>query len=101
MTDEQPEQPRKAKRPPIGGIQQQEKYATIGGKRSEVQTTRLPDIQNVKMSEVEQSKSPNKEDISMPAVETAKTPNVKKSKHPGWKQQTVYLPPSIIKRLKK
>ncbi len=74
---------------PIGSLRQ---YATIGGvKHPDVQTADSPTIQNVAPSDVQT--------FSSPAAQTSKSPNVKKSRHPDWKQKTVYLPPEIVKWL--
>lgn len=54
---------------PIGGITQQTKFSTFGHQEVQISTG----------SE----------------VQTASTPNVKRSKHPEWKQQTVYLPQDL------
>ena len=94
MSDEQSEQPGKAKRqpPPIGGIQQQSQYATIGGKGSKTQTARLPEVQNAKMLEVEQSESSEKEKARMPGTQILEQPKGKQSDR---KQKTVYLSPTL------
>jgi hypothetical protein len=74
MSEQEHEGKQKQAGRPIGSIA---RYATIGGaKRPDVQTS------------------------SSPAVETSKLSNVKKSRHPDWKQQTVYLPQALIKWLK-
>jgi hypothetical protein len=81
MTDEQGQEQKKKGSKPIGGISQ---YATLGHKRSDVQTATSSDFQTSRL----------------PDVEIASTPNVKRSKHPEWKQQTIYLPPTLTKWLK-
>ena len=105
MTNDKSE-PQGKKRPPIGGIQQQSQYATIGGaKRSEVQNARLPDVENgtipegqqSKVPEAEQSKVPDKESARMPEVQTLEKPKVQQSKR---KQHTVYLSPALSKWVK-
>lgn len=79
-----------------------------GGKHPDVQPSDSVDTQTLERSDVQTStslnvqtgRSPEGENASMSAVQTASTSNVKKSKHPGWKQQTVYLPPELLRRIK-
>ena len=58
---------------PIGSISN---YTTFGSKHSDIQTSRSLD------------------------VEISSTLDARKSKHPEWKQKTVYLPPDLAKWLK-
>jgi hypothetical protein len=69
MTDEQ-----KEKKPakPIGSISN---YATLGSKHSKVQTSASPD------------------------TEIVSSLDARKSRHPDWKQKTVYLPADLAKWL--
>src|SRR5436305_13788502 len=91
MSEAEEEQKTPTKKPvkPIGGIGQ---YATIGGKHPAVQQSSNVDTQT--------SRSLESEESNMPAVQTAKPSNIKKSKHPEWEQQTIYLPPKLKMRLK-
>jgi hypothetical protein len=72
MTDEQKEEHKKSTAKPIGHISN---YATLGSKRSKVQTSTSSD------------------------TEIANTLDSRKSKHPDWKQKTVYLPSDLAKWL--
>jgi len=69
MTEEQTE---KKPAKPIGSIGD---FSTFGKKRLEVQTSRISDVQ------------------------TSTNLDARKSKHPEWKQKTVYLPADLAKWL--
>ncbi len=78
------------KRKPIGSITD---YQTLGRrKHSDIQQSGSPDIQTSGLPDTQQSTSAG--------VQTANTPDSRKSKHPEWKQQTIYLPPALAKWLK-
>lgn len=72
MTGEQKEEQKKSTAKPIGHISN---YATLGSKHSKVQTSTSPD------------------------VEISSNLDARKSKHPDWKQKTVYLPSDLAKWL--
>ncbi len=97
MTDEQQEPQGKAKRPPIGGIQQQSQYATIGGKRSEAQTAIHSDVQSSGSLDFQTAENLDKENARMPDVQTLERPKSKQSER---KQKTVYLSPALAHWLK-
>lgn len=65
-------------------------FATFGSvdngtsERSDVQTVSSPEVQNAGSSD----------------LQNAKSSKGKKSKHPDWKQQTIYLPDEMIVWLK-
>lgn len=70
MSDEQTE--KKPEKKPIGSIGE---FSTFGKKHSEVQTSRISD------------------------APTSTSLDARKSKHPDWKQKTVYLPSDLAKWL--
>ncbi len=86
MTDEQSEHKKKPARP-VGGINA---YRTFGSPND--QPSEHLDTSTAERPGVQTSSSP---DVQKPII-----PNVRKSKHPDWKQQTIYLPPTRIKWLK-
>jgi hypothetical protein len=73
MTDEQKEEQKKSTAKPIGHISN---YATLGSKRSKVQTSTSPD------------------------TEISTRLDGRKSKHPDWIQQTAYIPRDLAKWLR-
>ncbi len=118
MTDE----PKKKQGKAIGGINP---YGSFGGdEHSDIQTSEHSDIQtskplNIQTSEhsdiqtskplnirtskhldTQKPKLPDFQTSRLSNVETVSISDVRKSKHPDWKQQTIYLPPKLIKRLK-
>lgn len=96
MSDEQ-ETTKKGKRPPIGGIGQ---YATLGGKRSDVQKSETLEVQISESLDVQTVSSPDMQTLESLEVQQSKSSGGRKSKHPDWKQQTVYLPPDLVKWLR-
>ncbi len=77
MSDEQTE---KKPAKPIGSIGD---FSTFGSKRSDVQTSKSPDFQSSNSSNTEKSSNFD----------------ARKSRHPEWKQKTVYLPADLAKWL--
>ena len=86
MNDEQKKKDSK----PIGGINRQSDFATFG--KPKVQTSRPSDEQ---LQTVQTSPSLEVQTSRPSEVVIVSSPNVKRSKHPDWKQQTIYLPPDI------
>jgi len=97
------EQAQKKSGKPIGSVSNQEQYVKFGGRRPKppdiqpsgspaVQTSSTPDLQTSRLRDLQQLNSPEAEKSSMS--------NIKKSKHPDWKQQTIYLPPALMKWLR-
>lgn len=83
---------------PIGGIGQ---YAVLGGKKgSDVQQSEHLESSASSSPDVQAAESLEVQHINSPDVQTVKPANVKKSKHPDWKQQTIYLPPVRVRQLK-
>ncbi len=78
MTEEQQKDKKPTK--PIGSIGE---FSTFGKKRSEVQKSTSPKIQTSRSS-----------DVQIPTHLDSR-----KSKHPDWKQKTVYLPADLAKWL--
>jgi len=84
----------------IGGIRSP--YGSFGSENGEgeesetaVRASERPAVQNAKNLEVQTSTLPESENVSMPEAQTSSISNVKKSKHPEWKQKTIYLPPQL------
>ena len=67
----------------------------------EVQQSTLPETQMSKLVDAQISKGSDVRPSSISESEQSSMPNTKKSsKHPGWKQQTFYLPAALAKRLR-
>jgi hypothetical protein len=100
----------KGKRPPIGSSipTQFQSFGSSNGEEEngderEHPTTRISrhsTVQTVDRSNTETSSSSKFQQSDNLAVQTFSNPNAKKSKHPDWKQQTVYLPPTLLKWLR-
>jgi hypothetical protein len=92
MTDEMKEQEGKKKSGRnIGSITDMNPFATLGSKHSSVQQSERSNVQTSTSSDFQTSRSPE--------VETVGSSNVKRSKHPEWKQKTIYLPPALARWL--
>ncbi len=74
MSEEQPKE-KKSDKKPIGSVDTVKSYSTFGGKRPEVQNSTIPD------------------------APMSTSLDARKSKHPDWKQKTVYLPADLAKWL--
>jgi hypothetical protein len=92
MTEEQPQQKKKK---PVGGINA---YRTFGSPND--QQSEHADASTAERPDFQQSSSPEVQQPTSAGVQTSIIPKVQRSKHPDWKQQTVYLPPARIKWLK-
>lgn len=113
------EETKKPKRPPIGSSipAQFQSFGSSNGngedddeelKGPATQVSKRPAIENVEHSDIQTSSSPafqqsevsTIQQSSISKAQASSSANVKKSKHPDWKQQTVYLPPTLLKWLR-
>ena len=77
------------------------KKQKIGDPFEQIATTgRIGGKQTPNTSDVQQSESLAVQDTSVPEAQTAKAPNIQKSKHNGREQQTIYLLPHLVRKLK-
>lgn len=94
------DQEKKPRRQPIGGISQ---YATIGGGTKKFEE---PDSQKVSNSDSQISRYPTIQNAQLPDKQITDSPDKQmvsylKNKRPERKAQIIYLPPALIKQLKR
>lgn len=94
------DQEKKPRRQPIGGISQ---YATIGGGTKKFEE---PDSQITSTEATQQSENLDSQISRYPAIQNAQLPDKQmvsylKNKRPERKAQIIYLPPALIKQLKR